>query len=150
MAQTTDGMSARAQKVEYSTDDGASWTDISGYAVSVTPAGGDRAHSDAYTFDGDTPIKGYGKLSPAEAQISAVYTQADAEPFDKIYDAKVDNSDFWLKWSYAGGSVGDKEYQVRGKVVACTPPSGNADSPDIIMFQATVVSSGFTESTASS
>lgn len=140
----TDQMTASDLKVEYTVGVGPA-VDLSGYAVTVDPEGAERAWSETHVFDCDTPVMGYGKLACAKATIKAVYTQDDAEPFDDIYDAKVANDDFKLKWSVAGGAAGDKEYEVAGKVVECSPPGGEAGSADLVFFEALVVANDFDE-----
>ena len=152
MTQTTGGMSARALKVEYAVNTGGgfgSYVDISGYAASVEPSGAERGVGEQHTFDGDTPIVTTGKLSAARAVLRSVYTQTDSEAFDAIYDAKVNNYPFKLRWSVPGGATGDKQYEVEGYVTKCTPPGGDAGSADVVLFEAEVVSASFDESTVS-
>jgi hypothetical protein len=84
----------------------------------------------------------------AQAVLRAVYTNDDDEPFDAIYDAKVNHYPFKLKWSIPGGASGDKEYEVNGYVTECTPPEADAGSADVIMFEATITAPDFDETTA--
>lgn len=153
MAQATGGLSARAMIVQYDINTGGgfagSYTTLSGYGVVVEASGAQRAWSEQHTFEGDTPIIGYGKLSAAEALLRAVYTQTDAQAFDVLFDAKVNHYPFKLQWSIAGGASGDKEYETHGYVVECTPPGGDGTSPDIVLFEARVVANDFDESVAS-
>jgi hypothetical protein len=154
MAQTTGGMSARSLKVEYDIDTGTgfsgSYTDLSGYGANVEPSGEERAYAEQHTFDGDSPLVGYGKLSAAEATLRAVYTQTDAEAFDVIYDAKKNHYPFKLRWSVPGAATaGDKLYECAGYVVTCTPPGGDAESAETVLFEAKVVGPDFDESTVS-
>lgn len=145
MTQTTGGMSARAMKVQVDVNAGG-YVDVSGYGASVEPSGGDRAYGEQHTFDGDTPIIGWGKLGASSVVLKAVYTQTDAEPFDSIYDAKVGHLPVKVKWSIPGGASADKEYEVEGYVSKCTPPGGEAGSPAVIMFVAEIVGPEFAES----
>lgn len=146
MAQTTDQMSARALKVEVNVN-GGGYTDISGFAVSVEPGGEERDYSEQHTFDGDSPLLGFGKLSAAEATLKAVYTQADSDPFDEIWDAKKAHQTVALRWSVPGGASSDKQYECSGYCVACTPPGGESSSSDVVLFEAKIVAQDFDEST---
>lgn len=144
MAQTTGGTTAKGLVTGYSTN-GSDFTDVSGFGVAVEPSGAERAFSEQHTFEGDTPIVGTGKLSAADVTVRAVYTQVDSEFFDVMYDAKVNDSDIWIKYSTFGGTSGDKEYVIKGKCVMCTPPAGDAGSADTVLFEARVVGAQYTE-----
>ena len=143
-------MTASDLKVEYDIDSGGGflgYTDISGYGTKVEPEGGERAYSATHVFDSDTPVMGYGKRAEVKATLTAVFTQADSDPFDEIYDAKVNNYPFKLKWSPAGGAAGDKEWEIVGRVIECIPPGGEADSEDLILFEAVIVGDDVDEDT---
>jgi len=142
-------MSARKMKVEYDIDSGGGYvgyTDVGGFAASVAPGGGDRAHEDFHTFDGDTPIVGWGKLGSSSVVLKAAFTQADAQPHDDIYDAKINHYPVKLKWCVAGGAVGDKEFEVEGHVARCLPPGGEASSASVVQFEAEIIGPDYDES----
>jgi len=69
MAQTTDYLSGVATKVEISTDGGSAWSDISGSSNVVTPSPQSRMSGEAYTFDGDTALVGFGKREPMDVEV---------------------------------------------------------------------------------
>lgn len=139
------GVSARQLLAEYSLN-GTDFTSVAGANVAIEPSGEDRAYAEQPVFEVDDPVIGYGKLSAADVMLRAVYTQTDSEIFDVLYDAKIANSDIWLRWSVYGGNSGDKQYTVQGKVVECVPPGGEAGSADVVLFEARVIGAKYTES----
>ena len=146
MAQTENSISARSQKVEYKIAAG-SWTDVGGFLSIVTPGGGDRAQSEAHTFDGDIPVIGWGKRAAATAEVTVLYTETDAEPFDALYDAKVAHSITQIRWQPAGAG-GTVQFLISGYISVCTPPTGDAGSADKQLFTCTVVGAEIVKGTA--
>ena len=109
MAQTTNSLTFKDNKLEISTD-GTTFTDISGHSNKVTVDGGERAVEELFTFDGDT----------ADAQ----------EVLRAAYEA---GSAIYARWSPAGGATGDFQYTTGAGVVVSNPyPGGEAESADVM------------------
>jgi hypothetical protein len=147
MAQTTDGMSAAAQKVETSTN-GTTFTDISGFAASVEVDGGERKVGKGFTFDGDTPLLVKGKRESIAVKVKAVYTEGASDPFEVVRPIYEAGSDFWVRWSPAGGATGDFTYTAKGIVTSAPYPMGEAESEDPIFFEFEMECSSITKAAA--
>jgi len=106
MAQTTGATTARAATVGVSSD-GSSWTDISGFAMSVTGQSQDRMSGEVYTFDGDTAIIGAGKREPEEIEISYVYTEGGSDPFEVIRAVFENATAYYFRWTVKAATTGN-------------------------------------------
>jgi hypothetical protein len=138
MAQTTNGISFKANKIEISTD-GVNFTDMSGFGVSLDPSGGERGVGEEFTWDGDTPILVTGKRGALEIKAKIVYTEGIADPFRVVRAAYEAGSDLYLRWSPKGGSAGQRRYTTTAaKVVECPPPGGEAGAEDVVLCEFTV------------
>lgn len=147
MAQTTGGMSANAMYVGLSTDN-SSWTDVSGYANSVVPGGGERKTGEAFTFDGDTPIIKAGKRGALEFTISGVYTEETNKFYAMAKAAYEAGSSLYARWSPGGGDSGDYGYTTSAGIVVNQPyPSGSSDNGDPILIEVTLRFATLTQST---
>lgn len=147
MAQTTDGISAANMEVEYSTD-GTTYTDFSGFASAVEPDGGERKVGKGFTFDGDTPLLVKGKRESIALKVKAVYTEGASEIFEIVRAAYEAGSDFWLRYSPAGGATGDFQYTAKGIITSAPYPMGEAESEDPIMLEFEMEASSITKATA--
>ena len=134
MAQTTDAISARAYKIEISTD-GSSWTEISGYANTIAPGGGARMAGDAYTFDGDTAITTVGKREPFDITISILYTEGGSDPVETIRGWDEAATQVYVRYSPAGGATGDFQYTAQGYFTEAPKPEGDASSGDPVLVE---------------
>lgn len=152
MAQTQDAISAKDLYVALSNDDGASWTDISGFAGSVVPGGGERQIGEAFTFDGEKPIVKPGKLAMLELVLNIVYTEGADEAYDMVESAYESGEPLMVRWSPAGGLEGDKGYVSDSQTYVISPPyaGGEAEDPNPIMFEATFNTLGVTPETITS
>lgn len=153
MSQTTAAIAGTTTKIEYSLNASGTtgtWTDISGYAGSVTPSGGEQITGSTQTMDGNAAIvKGANKTDPWTITFSVVYTDTDAQPFVAIYDRFVGaTKTIAVRWSYAGGTSGTKQYfatdaagtnPVMVPIVSCTPPTAEAGTADPLMFEFSVM-----------
>lgn len=134
MAQTTAGMSGIANKVEISTN-GSSYTDISGFAASVTPDGGARKVGKGFTFDGDTPLLVKGKREHIGIKIRVVYTEGGSDPFEVVRAAYEAGNQFWTRYSPKGGVSGDFQYTITGFIVTAPYPMAEAESEAPLYFE---------------
>ncbi len=136
MAQTTSGISFVDAQVEYSTD-GVAFTDISGFANTVEPSGGERASGELYTVDGDTGIVTFGKRAPVDIVYTCVFTEGATDPFERFrgYHQTADGAQVVLRWSPAGGAgTGQIAFTGTGKLTDAPWLGGDAASADPLTF----------------
>ena len=138
MAQTTASLpSMRNAFIEWSAN-GTAWTDISGFASAVDPTGHERASGEVYTYNGDESIVGAGKLSPAETNVTIVYTEPAGDAYTLAWLAKVNCTDVYLRITPNGDNPGNNSWtSKKGIITACPPPSGEASSGDPVTVQFT-------------
>lgn len=133
MAQTTAGISFKDCTIEISPDN-SNWTDISGFASSINPDGGERATGVKYTFDGDTAILRSAKRGPLTITVNIVYTEGASDPIEvlrAIYEA---GSDYYVRWSPKGGDSSEFLYTSDAGVIKFPLyPGGEAESPEVAM-----------------
>lgn len=147
MAQTTLATSSRNAVVEISTD-GSTWTDISGYAASVTSGDGTRLTGDAHTFDGDGPIIVAGKLDTQESDVKIIYTEDTNGAYDRCNTAfDSTNSTLYLRVAPKGATSGNFRYTSTKGVVTKFPkfPELDSESGDVLAIEFTVMHGGFTK-----
>jgi hypothetical protein len=144
MAQTTGGIPFTNAVIEYSLDEGSSWTDMSGFASKVENSGGDRQSGEAYTADGDAPIIGQGKREPTETKVTVVFTEATDDPFYVIEPYHKAGSPVLVRWASDGTDTGalqfttDSTYAV---LVNINHPGGDVAPGDPIVTELTVKAS---------
>lgn len=149
MAQTTAALSGAAFQLEISTD-AASFTDISGYAMSVDAGTQSAITGSTQTADGDAAIVvAANKLEPVELTFNVLYTEADTQPWDVIIDRfNSATKTLCVRWSPGGGDSGDLQYTTASDagtaivvpISSCTPaPSVDASSGDPVMFSFSVL-----------
>lgn len=108
MAQTTGQIPMACGQVEVSTN-GVDYSDISGSAMSVTPAEQARNVGEQYTLEGDTAVMAAGKLQPLDVVLQIIYTESDTEAYDRaraIHETAC-GVVYYIRWSPGGGDVGD-------------------------------------------
>jgi hypothetical protein len=148
MAQMTGAISARAQKVEISTN-GTVWTDISGFANSVEPDGGERALEEAFTFDGDTPILTTGKRAGLKIKTRIIYSEGVSDGQEVVRAAYEAASALYLRWSPKGGTTGQFQYTTsQGVVTSQVYPKGDASSAEAIATEFELVVASVTKAVA--
>jgi hypothetical protein len=158
MAQTTAAISRAGFEVEVSTD-GASWTDISGQAASVTVSGGDQVVGEQLTADGGTPVvTGTNKIAARTVTVRAVYTETNGEAWETVktrYDGTAKT--IYLRWapkSGIGTVVGNNVFTctntagttIAVPIVTCQIPELDAASGDPALFEFSVLTPNITES----
>ena len=131
MAQTTGAVSNACAKVEIS-DDGVTYTDISGVAQSVTDTEQTRMSDQAYTFSGEGPIILSGKKEPLEVTVAIVYSETDAEGYEQVrvrFEAAACTPNFYLRYSPRGGNADDEQIVLGpGVITAFTYPPVDASN----------------------
>lgn len=161
MPQTTSALAGSITEIEYSfnaSGTAGTWVDISGYAASVSVSGGEQVTGTAMTMDGDAAIvTGSNKTEPFTVEFSIVYTDADSQPYDALWDRfKGADKTVALRWTYAGTGTGKQQYATTNSaranpvmvpIVSCTPPSAEASSGDPLMFTFSVITPDILKST---
>jgi len=149
VAQATGVETFKDCKVETSTD-GSTWTDISGYASSVAVDGFERAQGEAYTFDGDYPIVGTGKMQRGTVTVRIAYTEGESDPFKAAWDAYEGNTQLQVRYWPEGGETGEFGFytDTDSRIVAPPTVAGEANSADPIMVEFQVVSKRLQRTTA--
>lgn len=141
MAQTTYGVPMACGYVGISVDC-ATYTDISGYAQTVTPAEQTRITGEAYTFSGDASIFFAGKRTPVSVVVNIVYTEDDAGAFDiieAIHDAVDCPAVICLRWMPRGDVAGYQQYTLEGSLTGFQYPPMDASAGGPIMVTFTVM-----------
>lgn len=147
MAQTTNALSWANATISLSAN-GTTWTDISGFANSVSVDGGERATSEFFTVDGDTPIVTSGKRGFLEITIKAVYTEAGSDAYAMGMTAYENNTPLYAKWVPKGSGTGAFVFTTSiGRVTKPIYPQGAADSADAIQFELGISCGSITKST---
>lgn len=147
MAQTTAAVANACAKVWVS-NDGVTFTDISGTAQSIQDTEQTRMSGEAYTFDGEGPIVKRGKKEPMETKVVIVYTETDAEAYQQIrarFEESGCNVAFYLRYSPRGGNADDEQLTSgEGILTAFTYPPLDASSAAPILAGFTIKHPGFT------
>jgi hypothetical protein len=152
MAQTTNAITQQCGQLDYSAD-GAAWTDISGVTQSITAFTQTRNSGEAYTFEGDTAIIGFGKRTPMDITVNIVYSETDAEAYEVIRTRfETDcGAAVYLRWSPGGGDAGDEQITSgAGQVTSWDYPMADATGGDPITCSFTVRVPGVTTSIVAS
>ena len=141
MAQTTAAISGAANVLEYSTD-GSSWTDISGFAQSVTVDPQNRMNGVAYTFDGDTGIVTFGKLEPVPITANVVYTEDASSVYEALLaiHQTAGGGTIYLRWTPKGATAGSSVFTTPATKISAFPPGPSVDAStgDPVMCEFTV------------
>lgn len=151
MAQSTGGLSFVAALIEYATDGGTTYTDMSGFAKVVTVEGGERNSGQYYTADGDTAIVRAGKRVPVTVTVNALYTVTTTDPFGALRTQHhtAGGGSVMIRFSPGGGNTGDYQYVTDTNNVVCknvTEPQGDVEPGDVIPFDVIVETSVLTQS----
>lgn len=130
MAQTTAALAATDALIEYSTN-GSDYTDISGYANSVTVSGGELQTGNAFTFDGDHPIIKAGKFNPITVDVDILFTESSTGAYGVLRGYFEAKTQIYLRWSPDGGAGGDRRFTTSiGYITNMPIPGGTAEGGD--------------------
>jgi len=137
MAQTTNQVPLSCGKLELSFDSCATWYDASGETVSLAPPQQTRMSGETYTLDGDNALIGGGKKEPMELVFVIVYTEADAEAYERIREAFETTGcggTTCARWSPRGGSAGHEQITTAtGTIISFTYPPMDATTGGVIL-----------------
>lgn len=161
MPQTISALNGATTEIEYSLDASGTtgtWTDISGYAGSVSISGGEQVTGSQMTMDGDAAIvTGSNKTDPFTVTFSIVYTDVDSQPFDALWDRfKGATKTAAVRWTYAGAGTGKQQYATTTTaktnpalvpIVSCTPPNAEASAGEPLVFEFSVICADILKST---
>lgn len=147
MAQTTAAVATACAAVWVS-NDGVTFTNISGATQSITGGAQSRITGEAYTFDGETAIVKAGKREPMESEVVIIYTETDAEVYQQVrarFEAAGCNSPLYLRYSPRGGVADDEQLTSgAGVLTSFTYPDVDASAGGPILGGFTVRHPGFT------
>jgi hypothetical protein len=151
MAQTTGAVVFTGAKIEYATDGGTTYTDMSGFSKTVTVEGGERNSGQYYTADGDTAIVKGGKRTPVTVTVNFAYTVTTTDPYDTLRTEHetAGGGDCMIRFSPGGGNTGDFQYITDTNNVVLknvTDPQGDVEPGDIIAVEVMVETSALTQS----
>lgn len=144
MTQTAGGKTFTDAVIEYSLDGGTTWVDMSGFTNKVENSGGDRQTSEVYTADGDTAIIGQGKREPTETKVTAVFTEATADPFNILEPYHKAGSPAVVRWASDGTAAGAMQFTTDvtyGVLVNIFHPGGDVAPGDPIVTEMVVKAS---------
>jgi hypothetical protein len=136
MAQTTTSLPLGCGKLEIDEGCTGSWTDISGSSTSLDPITQDRLTGEAYTLEGLGALVNGGKVQPFDATFTIVYTETVGEAWLRtlaVWEGITCDSETCVRWSPAGGNVGDLQYTIQGPMSSITYPNNNASEGGVIM-----------------
>ena len=156
MAQTTAQVTQSCGQVEISTNvDCSSWYDASGEVQSVTGMDQTRMSGEAYTLAGDVALLGGGKREPIELEFAIVYTETDAEVYERVRTLfelpGYCGFPFCVRWSPRGGNAGDEQLTTYlGVLTGFSYPPLDASSGGVIMGAFTVKTAYITTAIISS
>lgn len=155
MPQTTGTVPQSCGKVEFSTVSTCdSWTNVSGSVNSILAPTQTKMVGEEYTFDGDGAIVLVGKLEPFDLTVRIVYTEEALEAYiiEKTqFELGACNGYMCLRWSPAGGNVGDIQYTTNyAPITSHSWPPINAGAAGPIMVEFTMRVSTVTESLVTS
>jgi len=150
MAQTTDGTTFVNAQVQISTDDGATWTDISGWGSFLSVDGGERPVAEQHTFEGDTPIQFVGKRGSVTVNVRVVYTDVADDPYDMIMDEYESSGggSLDIRWDPDGLTVGEEYFETNdGRVLKPAYPTGEAQAePAVVLCEFSIAASSVSRS----
>jgi len=147
MTQTTGHITLRNMKVEVSTDN-STWTNISGESNSIAISGGEIGSGEAYTAEGNLPLVGIGKVGLTEAKVKVIYVETSGSAWNTFFDAYVNGSDVYMRYSPKGGSTGNLMFTSgKGFVVSPVYPQGEVSDGNPTMCELTFKCPGFTKTT---
>lgn len=114
----------------------SSYADIDSWATEVSVSGEDVPTTEVYPFEGSAIVFA-GNKSPVEVQVTAVYTEGSADPFQNIRDKfeAGDGPDVDVRFAPAGSSASNFKFTTSGgKLIACPPPQGAGDAASAQIF----------------
>lgn len=148
MAQSTGGMSFVDAEIRISAD-GNSYTDISGFANTLTVTGGARNFGEFFTADGDIPVLRAGKRGSLNVAVVLLYTEGTGDPTEVLrgYYETAGGADTYIDWSPAGGDSTEFRYETSAGILI-TPlyPSGDPEPGDPVQVEFSIQVASITKS----
>ena len=136
-------------KIEYSTDSGTTWTDVSGDMTKVEPGGGERGKGEVYTLNADSPEVIAGPRASVEIGVSAIYKDGASDVAMVIWDLYENKTAAIWKLTPDTGSTNTLYWESdTGYVTAATPPSKEGGSSDPLLMEFTITVGKLTKKTA--
>lgn len=134
MAQSTGGLSFVDAEISISAN-GSDWTDISGFANTLTVSGGERNFGEFFTADGDIPVLKAGKRASLNVAVVVLYTEATADPVEVLrgYYEAAGGTSTYIKWLVQNG--GSTYTTGSGVLIPPTYPGGDPETGDPIEIE---------------
>ncbi len=140
MPQTTTQVTQSCGKVEINVNADCpgtgSWDDISGETQSVTGPDQSRMTGTAFTLAGSTALVGVGKREPIDLVFVIIYTETDAEAYERIrliFEAEECGALMCVRYSPRGGNAGDEILTARGVISSFKYPALDASAGGVIL-----------------
>ena len=150
MTQTTAGLSFVAAKVFISDSAGVDWIDLSPYASSVAPSGGERAAGEQNTLDGALPIVKAGDRAASTLTVRFAYTEeADPGPFAVLEAVHAGTGEMEVQYGPAGEDSGFWFHADKAILTNLTYPGGEAAPGDPIICEFVVKTAALTKAATS-
>ena len=121
--------------------DGASYTDVSGSAMSISDTAQTRITGEAYTLTGDKAIVKGGKREPMEPTITIIYSETDAEAYEQmrlVHETDACGTDVYIQWSPRGNSADDELVTSDAGVISewvYPPLDASGGGPIVVSFK---------------
>ena len=137
MAQSTGGISFVDAEISIGAN-GSDWTDISGFANTLTVSGGERNFGEFFTADGDIPVLRAGKRGSLNVAVVLLYTEGTAEATEvpRGYYETAGGGATYVKWLAQNG--GFTYTTTAGILVTPTYPGGDPEPGDPIEIEFSV------------
>ena len=128
--------------------DGTSWTDFSDYLTVIEAPELTRATGNLAVFGEDVHITTVGKKEPVEVRVRGAYVDSTAttNPFSFVWTqwTTTCGGALAVRWAPAGCATTNQVFSTAtatghsSRVVAVTPPSGDASSADPLVWEAVI------------
>ena len=146
MAQTTGAITGALGKIEISSDDGSTWTDISGSTTAIDSIEFTRSSGSKATFQGSFHVVTVGKQDTSTIGITALYTETAGEATLTAISLIKANTQVDLRWQYADvtavvGATYQRYFTLgKSRIISATLPEVNSESgePAVLMFTVSV------------
>lgn len=123
----------------------STFAEIVSWSNEITIDGGDVPTSQVFLFQADGPAIFDGNRNAWRITVSQLYTTGSTDPFQNIWKKHEDPDTNYpsdlramnVRWS-PQDTTGDQFVTTGGKLVACTPPQGNADATTPALFTFTI------------
>jgi len=133
-------------KVEIS-NNGTSWTDISGNVNSVEVSGGDRKIAEVFALGADYPVLVAGPRESLTIKVRVIYNESTSGAWETLRGYYENGSTVYLRFTPRGAGSGNFIFTSDpGYIKSFTYPGGEAGSDDVVACEIEVVTARLTKS----